>query len=102
MPSTLIFGPGFVPVRRRIQSIPPDKHRPRLLAIVQSEEKVREPDDCTGASSVSKSNCFRQTMIRSVRQGIAVDDEKRADSLSRFHLYRLDRDRIGATHQVPR
>jgi len=56
MPPTLIFGPGLMPIRRRIQSIPSDKHRARLLAIVQPEEKVREADDSPGAPAVPEDN----------------------------------------------
>jgi len=56
MPPALIFKPSFVPIGRRIESIPSDKHGARLLAAVKPKDKVREADDSPGAPPVPEDN----------------------------------------------
>ena len=64
------------PVRHR-QRIPGGQHRARLLGLKEADQVIGEADDRAAALAVGAAHRLRHGVIGAVREGIAVDDEKR-------------------------
>ena len=77
-PPALVGGESFVPEGRRVERVPADEDRARLLALVEPQEEIREADDRAAALVAAAPDGLRQRVIGPVREGIAVDDEERA------------------------
>jgi hypothetical protein len=74
--SSLIGRKCALAVVRCIERIPADHHSPRPLALVQSQQKVCEADDCAGTSIPAPPDQLGQAMIGAVCKRIAIYDKQ--------------------------
>jgi hypothetical protein len=76
--SALIGRECAVTVRQYIQRIPADQHTSGLLALIQSQQKVSEADDCASASIAVPADRLGNCMIGAMRKRIAINNEQRS------------------------
>jgi hypothetical protein len=79
--AALIVGKGRVPVGLRLQRVPSDQHRSRLLAAVKLQQPIGKAENGAGRLVAVTPDRLGQGVIRAMRKGIAVDDEKRPTRL---------------------
>src|SRR5206468_10741866 len=68
--TTLIVRQEPMTVCRRLNRIPADEHRSRLLACIETQEIIRETDHGAAASVAASPNRFRQRVIGAVGERI--------------------------------
>ena len=111
LPSALIRREKLETPVRRLQAVPADDHRARLLRIVEADEDVGEAHDGAGALAVGAPNGLGHGVVRAMREAVAVERQQwrprpfgRACRVSRFSAFLLrtitalrapDRDAVG-------
>jgi hypothetical protein len=75
---SLVIGERLVPIGRRLERIPPNKNGARAFVVVETQQKIREPDACTSTIVTSAPDGFQDCVIGSMRKGIANDHEQRS------------------------
>ena len=76
-PSRLVAGKRLVPVRRRLERVPADDDRARLLGVPQAQQEVREADERSGRPAARARDRLRQPVVRAVREAVAVHRHER-------------------------
>ena len=74
----LVGGEGLVPVGRRLERVPGDEHRRRLLGVPQPQQVVRDADERIGRPAARAADRLRERVVGAVREVVAVDREQRA------------------------
>ncbi len=66
-----------MPVGRDFERVPRDDHRARLFLAVKTQKEIGKTENRAGRFSSAAQDGLWQCVIGAVREGIAVDDEKR-------------------------
>jgi hypothetical protein len=62
----------------RLQGIPSNNNGARPLIRVEPQQEIGEADNGARALAVTAANGFRQRVVRSMREGVAIDNQQRA------------------------
>ena len=73
----LVGGERLVPVRRRLERVPADEHRLRLLGVPEPHEEAREADEGVGRPAVSLDR-LRDRVVGAMGERVAVDGQQGA------------------------
>jgi hypothetical protein len=73
--SALVGRERMVTVGRHIQRISADQHSPRSLALIHSQQKVCEADDCAPASIAAPADRLGNSVVGAVRKRVAINNE---------------------------
>src|SRR6202020_2527371 len=79
-------GKQLAALRRRVQAVPSNNNGARPLIAVEPQQKIGEADNGASRLAVAAANGFWQRVVRSMGEGVAVDDEQRTPR------------RVGLTH----
>ena len=61
-------------LRRRVQAVPSNNNGARPLIRVEPKQEIGEAEDSARALAIAAANGFRQRVVRSMGEGVAVDD----------------------------
>jgi hypothetical protein len=67
-----------VTLRRRVQAVPSNNNGARPLIRVEPQQEIGEAEYRASCIAIAAANGFRQRVVRSMGEGVAVDDQQRA------------------------
>jgi hypothetical protein len=72
----LVARQRLVPVGRLVKGIPTHQHCPRLLGLVELQEKVRKAQDGAGTLAARAPDGLGQAVVSAMRERVAIDHQQ--------------------------